>query len=201
VDSAGEAIAQFEHASSQPLVRQAYPPHVAEVYARLWADRHAHHALLDRLPQTFCHLDAFKRNLLFTHRPDGAEEIVAIDWEFTGVGAIGEELAPLVVASAIFHEAPPVELLSFEETVLASYIAGLRDVGWDGDSATVWTRYRTATVMRYGVGAVSRILPFLLDDRPLVDLEQFIGHPWQVILPDLLAVNEHLVALADEMTR
>ncbi|HVL24363.1 MAG TPA: phosphotransferase [Thermomicrobiales bacterium] len=201
VDSAAEAIAHVEHASEQPLVRRAYPPHVAEVYARLWADRQAHHALLDRLPQTFCHLDAFKRNLLLTHSPDGEEEIVAIDWEFAGVGAIGEELAPLVIASAIFHEAPPVALPAFEATVLGSYIDGLRDVGWGGDPATVWTGYRTAAVMRYGVGAVSRLLPFLLDDRPLVDLERFIGHPWQVILPDLLAVNEHLVAVADEMTR
>lgn len=50
-------------------------------------------ANLSRLPQTLCHHDAVRSNLIARRRPDGATEIVAIDWESTGPGAVGAEIA------------------------------------------------------------------------------------------------------------
>jgi hypothetical protein len=177
VEPAGSAIAQLQQ-SGDPLIRRAYPPHVTDVFSRLWADRQAWLALLDQLPRTFYHLDAFRRNLFLRRGRDGTEETVAIDWEFAGDGAIGEELAPLVVASIFFLEAPVRDILHLESTVLTGYTDGLRDVGWTGDPDMVWAGYRTAAVLRYGVGVTSPLLPFLLDARLRPRLEQFVGQPW-----------------------
>src|SRR3712207_7779326 len=58
---------------------------------RLWEERERFLTALDRLPQTFCHHDAFRRNLLVRRGPEG-EELVALDWTQTGHGAVGQEL-------------------------------------------------------------------------------------------------------------
>lgn len=199
VEAAGPAIAQLQQLDDHPLVRQTYPPHITVTFARAWTERRAAYALLDRLPRTFCHQDAHRRNLLVGRGTDGTEEVVAIDWEFAGVGAIGEDLAPLVFGSLIFHEVPAREVLELEAAVLTGYIHGLGDVGWAGDPALVWTGYRTAAVLRQGVGVVPLLLPLLLDERLQPGLEQIIGQPMKGILADVALAHERLVALAGKM--
>ena len=77
----------------------------------------------------------------------------------------------------------------------------LREAGWDGDPGVVWSGYRTAAVLRYGLGAVPLMLPFLLDEGLIPGLEGFFGHPWQDIRVNLAAVSRHLAILASELLR
>jgi len=119
------AMRRLEEVRELPLVQQICPAHVVDLYARVWEACEAAHAALDRLPKGFCHLDAFRRTLLISRTPDGAEEIIAIDWEFAGDAAIGEELVPLVIGSAIFHETPPVDLSALGAAAIESYVDGL----------------------------------------------------------------------------
>ena len=73
VAPSGPALAELEHLAGPggpPLLRRLYPPPVVAELGRLWAERERFLAALDRLPQTFCHHDAFRRNLLHRAGPD-----------------------------------------------------------------------------------------------------------------------------------
>src|SRR5690606_7261739 len=82
------------------LARRAtvYPPEVLDGFSRLWRQRHALYAELQRLPQTFCHLDAFSRNIFVREQIGEPDDTILIDWSYAGIGAIGEDLVPLVGA-------------------------------------------------------------------------------------------------------
>jgi hypothetical protein len=107
VEASGPALADLERRADSdgpPLLRQLYPPPIIVELRRLWEERERFLAALDRLPRTFCHHDAFRRNLLHRVGPEG-EELVAVDWAYAGHGAVGEEVVPLVVGSLAFFEA------------------------------------------------------------------------------------------------
>ena len=99
------AIAQLEDALDHPLASRMYPADIATGISRLWADRGIFISALDRLPQTFCHRDAWSRNLFVCRDGDGCEQTVAIDWAFAGLGAIGEEIVALAQGRNIFEPA------------------------------------------------------------------------------------------------
>jgi len=84
-----EPIAQAE-TWAHPLVRAAFPDPVVERLLRLHTEREDFLAVLERLPQTLSHLDAFPGNLLARRTAAGAEQTVALDWAFVGIAAVGE---------------------------------------------------------------------------------------------------------------
>ena len=129
------------------------PSRVAEI-ARLWAERAEFLAALEGLPQTRCHHDAHRGNLL--GRPKGTEAPwpVAIDGAFTGSGAVGEELVPMAV---LFGRGPAPRTL--EARCFAAYVAGLRAAGWAGDAELVRLGYAAAGALRDTVGARRLYLP------------------------------------------
>jgi len=87
-----------------PLVEQLYPGDYLQRLLQVQDESEMFFKSLDLLPQTFCHMDAFRRNLFASKSPGGDDKTVAIDWAFTGQGAVGEELAPLVAANLLFFE-------------------------------------------------------------------------------------------------
>ena len=67
VAESGAAVTELERLAASggpPLVRQLFPPPVVAEMRRLWEEREVFLAALDPLPQTLCHHDAFRRNLL-----------------------------------------------------------------------------------------------------------------------------------------
>lgn len=199
VEDAGPSVAELASVSDHPLVRQIYPSHVIEAFARMWADRHMHFAVLDQLPQVFCHLDAFRRNLFIRQGPDGTEETILIDWAFAGIAGVGEELAPLIAASVWLMDVPIEDAQQLEAVVLKGYSKGLRDTGWRGDSDLVRRGYGIATRLRYGTGGVRILLPILLDEQLHPYIEQILGAPMSEITVHLAAVNEWLADLVPEV--
>ncbi|MGH8245782.1 MAG: phosphotransferase, partial [Gammaproteobacteria bacterium] len=163
VAQAAPAFAQLPHLLDRPLFRRLYPPDVAEGILRLWADRETLLDALDRLPQTFCHRDAFRRNLFSRRGPDGHEQTVAIDWVFTGTGAVGEEIVSLVIATLGFREVEFGRAQELEAIVFDGYLRGLRDAGWRGDAGLVRLGYTVAAPLRYCLGGTRNLLPILLD--------------------------------------
>jgi hypothetical protein len=90
---------------------------------------------------------------------------VAVDWSYVGFGALGEELVPLVEASAIFREVELSQLQMLYEIALEGYLEGLRDAGWRGDPRLVQLGYKAAANLRYGLAAYAEFLVNLLDDN------------------------------------
>jgi hypothetical protein len=95
-------------------------PNVVQMYdvdhiLGLWRDRHRRLDYLENLPQTLCHLDAYRGNLFSRRDPSGQEQTVAIDWAFAGHAAFGEELASLVAASVALGHVEPERMRSLRQ--------------------------------------------------------------------------------------
>ena len=128
-------MTQLDQALTHPLVRRLCPDDVLVGYHRLWKARYDLLTRLARLPQTFCHLDAFSANLLpratATGTAVGTKEFVAIDWAYAGIDAVGAELAALVFARVTLLAR--VDLTIVQNQAAAAfdgYLAGLTAAGW-----------------------------------------------------------------------
>ncbi len=111
-----------------------YPPGVTSAISNLWQERETWLAnLYDRLPQTFGHLDAARVNLLSRDLSDGTNEIVAIDWQLSGIGAIGQELSPMIFMSIAMGNVEIDKIHELEKITFEGYVDGLHDAGWQGD--------------------------------------------------------------------
>jgi hypothetical protein len=195
VEAAAPYIQMFRQVAEQPLVRQVYPPEVMDAYLRMWAERERWHAVLDRLPQTFCHMDASRRNTFTRIGPDKRGQTVLIDWAFAGIGALAEEMTSPIVASVMFGDAAVDDARQMEAAALDGYIEGLRDAGWRGDSCDVWHGYAVAAILRFGVGGVGRIMPVLLDEQSHPFVEQLFGFLIDEVFATLAAVQRWMVIL------
>lgn len=99
-----DKLARYSGVEDHPLVRRSWPGDHAARVLRLWSERELFLDTSDRLPQVFCHLDFFRRNLFARRGGDGREETIVIDWEFAGVGAIGQDASQMAPLSYLFHE-------------------------------------------------------------------------------------------------
>jgi hypothetical protein len=131
-----------------PAVRQRYPGDQPQTVLRLWDERSIYLNALEHLPQTICHNDAMRRNLLIKHSSDGRVQVVALDWEYLGWGAVGEEVAGMI-GSLFFYEFTWARHMEFTEAVYNAYIEGLKQAGWNGDPRLVRLGFTAAFAMRY----------------------------------------------------
>lgn len=115
-----------------PLVDWVAEP-VRDGLARLHDERHWFFSLMERLPRTLCHLDVWPNNLF----PLVGGGVVAVDWAFVGDGAVGEDMGNLIADSVFDGHLPSSCLPSLEAAVVDGYLAGLHEVGWDGDERCV----------------------------------------------------------------
>lgn len=200
LEVAGPAVKELGMSGHHPLVRQVLPPPITSAFTRLWHDRYDFLALLHTLPRTFCHLDAFRRNLIFRTRPDGRQEMIAIDCGYAGIAAIGEEIAPLVAATLFFGEFPAQSAQLLEDAVLGAYVEGLHDAGWRGDAELVRTGYVIAVALRYGVGLLRGVLFYILDESNHPRMERMVGMPMSDIVEMFSILEVWVAELSAEAT-
>jgi hypothetical protein len=145
-------------------LRRAYPSPVAPRLLRLWTERDRLLERLARLPQALAHGDAKQHNLFarptivptsrtapsrgaggVQRRPAGqddeeAAQVVAIDWDFVGPQAVGEDAGHLL-GNAIMHAQHSEEPRRLDDAIFRGYLAGLRASGWSGDERGVRFAY------------------------------------------------------------
>jgi hypothetical protein len=139
---------------------------LAQILA-VWDEHEAILDFLDRLPQVFCHQDAFKGNL-FTHRG----KTIAIDWGYSGIAPVGAELVALVPGSIGMFEIPVDQIGELDQSCFESYLKGLREAGWSGDPKLVRMGYAITCLLRYPIGAsVGDALPRLLNQESRFKME------------------------------
>ena len=128
------------------LVRRVCPRPIAARLLPLMTDYATFLAVLDRLPQTFCHHDAWRRNLFLRQDHAGHAQAVLIDWADAGRGALGQELAAFIWAPVLSGELDAVALRDLEVS---------RVVPLPGRSAGRWVDWRSghcATRLHSGYG-------------------------------------------------
>lgn len=184
-------------AREHPLVRRMCPPEVAEGLRRVWQATESLLAAVSRLPRLFCHNDAGARNLFLNLTPDG-EELVAVDWDFAGQGAPGQELAPLCAELTNPGLYSVAEAPALREAIYAAYVEGLRDVGWRGDERQVRLGYTAGMAVRYPVQSAAYPAVRVLDATRQVELERYWG--WEIgeIMDQRCAELRALLRIAEE---
>jgi hypothetical protein len=136
-----------------PFISRYFSTEVRARVMQLWTERERFYNALDRLPQVFSHFDYMRRNLFVRKKTGSQEEVVAIDWAWCGIGPVGGDLFSLVGSSCVLFEWEPSRMLELEEAVFEPYLAGLRDVGWDGDPELVRLGYTAWLALHFGVVA------------------------------------------------
>jgi hypothetical protein len=150
VEKNSRAMAHLDENLSHPLMRRIHPPEIAQTLKQLWSSRLTWLDAIERLPQTFCHMDAFYRNLFAGRTADGTDVTVAVDWPYCGIGGIGEELAPLVAMGQGRRDVSLKDLHALDGVVFAGYVDGLRDAGWRGDPDLARFGLVASAPLRYG---------------------------------------------------
>jgi hypothetical protein len=175
VEHAAPALCLLLEHCNHPLIRRIFLDVTPAFIQQTWDARYAFLSAIEALPQTFCHLDAFRRNL-FLRELEGRHEPTAVDWSYCGIASLGEEIAPLVHASVGLGAVGPADELALEQTVLEGYLAGLRDAGWRGDPDLVRFGYAATVYWRYMIGAfIGEVIPWMLDACNRAQSEEDIG--------------------------
>jgi hypothetical protein len=198
VTSATSAIAQLPTLLDHPLLRAALPGDTASRVLQVWDERETFFTALDQLPQTFCHLDAFPRNLFVRNERSEESRIAVIDWEYAGTSALGAELAPLVGGSLIFDEADLATGDELEAAVFASYLDGLGDAGWRGDQQMVRLGYTLALVLHYVFLQMNVFVNGTHNEAFRQFAEQQLNRPYGKILDRTAVFLDFLLLRADE---
>ncbi|HEX2036218.1 MAG TPA: hypothetical protein VHS99_18710 [Chloroflexota bacterium] len=191
-------VAQIAVAPDDPAVRRWWPRPVVEAILRCWEERDAFCAALERLPQSFCHGDAIRRNLFARRAAGGTEETVAIDWEFAGHYAPGEEVGQTLSVASAFYDLEPSDLPALDQALFAGYLAGLRDAGWRGDERSVRFAYAAHAALRNLFNAVGATVP---DESRRAAARRTYGHTWEELAERRAAVRPFLLDRAAEARR
>jgi hypothetical protein len=133
-----------------PLLRAAFPTPVRDRLLRLWDEREPLLAVLDRLPQTLCHKDAYRRNMFAPRNALSQQQLVLIDWAYVGRSEIGLDIADLFGASYSTFGVEPTDLATFDATIFDSYMAGLREAGWQGEAQLARFGFAASVALKYG---------------------------------------------------
>jgi hypothetical protein len=120
------AVESDDAAWSSPLLEE-WPAQTRAQLRRLWDQREVLVTRAEELPRTLCHLDVWPNNLVAA-----GDRSVLLDWSFVGDGAIGEDIANLIIDSFTDGLMDVAKLPEVVEAASDGYIDGLRDGGWDG---------------------------------------------------------------------
>jgi hypothetical protein len=195
VNTYAPAYAQLDLVDNHTLVRQCWPNGVLDRLVRLWQDRELLLSALEHLRATFCHLDAFTRNLLVDRC---TQDVVALDWSFAGIAPVGSELAPMVAASVAFYDAEPEQVCGIDRIVFDAYVSGLRAAGWEGDCRVVRLGYVASAALRYGLFPLGVML---LEDPIRQRFERVFRHAASDIVARWAQLAPFLLDQADEARR
>jgi|GEM_PF-466482 len=126
---------------------------------------------LDELPQTFCHQDAFSRNLFYRN-----EKFIAIDWGYAGIAPVGAELAPLIGVAFDYSQFPSSRAEELDQACFESYFNGLLDAGYKADQKQVRLGFILTMSLRYVLGGgVGERLPIVLDEHRRIEHSEALG--------------------------
>lgn len=187
-------VARIAAAPDNPELRQWWPRPVVDSILRLWDERDAFLEALERLPRTFGHGDAIRRNLR-SRRRGGVEETVAIDWEHAGAYAAGEEVGQTLSVASAFFDLDPSSLPALDEALFDGYLAGLGDAGWRGDPRPVRFAYTAHAALRNAFNAVGASVP---DAARRSAIPRDLGHSWEELAERRAAIRPFLLERANE---
>ncbi|QKS45876.1 phosphotransferase [Paenibacillus cellulosilyticus] len=89
---------------------------------------------LERLPRVFAHQDYYEQNILLRKDQQPDDPVMLIDWQFASISGIGEDLGRFLGLAVSRGHVPIEHFAQYRELFFASYMEGLRESGWTGES-------------------------------------------------------------------
>jgi hypothetical protein len=167
VELAAQNIQDLAELRKLPFFQSAFANMSDDFFLEAWGRRGEFLDALERLPQTYCHQDAFEGNLFWRNDPSGNGQLVGIDWSFTGIAAVGEELAALVIMAT---PVPAEDKMRLYEICLHGYLSGLAEAGYKADPLQVRFSSLTPIISRYLFGGIL--------GEMWIDMRDERNHPW-----------------------
>jgi hypothetical protein len=180
-----------------PLLRRAYPKPVIEKLDQLAADQDRLFSVLENLPQTFCHLDAWHGNMAAVENADRSVSTVLFDWALAGYGAPGEEIGNLIWSAFLEFKVDTRHAARLETEVFNHYLQGLGGSGWQPDPIPV----RIAYLIRSGLlfGFQLEIVDDAINEDTCEATEEFYGKPINQLVTQRARVTYLLLERMDEL--
>ena len=182
-----------------PLLQRAYTEPVIETLDQLATERDKLLDILDSLPQTFCHRDAWHGNMAAVENADGSESTVLFDWALAGYGPPGVEIGNLIWSAFLEFKfkvnAKNVNRL--EREVFYNYLQGLADSGWQPDPVRVRIAYLIRSVLLFGFQLEG--VDHALAEDVYKETEQFYGQPIEELVSQSAQVTYFLIKRIDEL--
>jgi hypothetical protein len=182
---------------NHPLLRSAFPRPVSDDIHKLWSNHEGLLTALTQLPQTFCHMDAYRPNLFLRHNAQGSDKLLAIDWVFAGPGGLGEEIANLLAASLIWFEYDVQDAKNLDQAIFNNYVEGLREADWNGDVRLARLGYAAACSLRWGLVGLWW-LDALNDVSKQAAFEQHWNHSMPELVKQWSSTFYYVLGLAEE---
>ena len=192
----------FQHYARSEMGQRWLPEHSVDRIQKLIANHQALLRQIDTLPVCLCHHDAFRRNLLLRDRGDAEAQTIAIDWAMMGYGGVGEEVGVTTAVALHWLEVAADHAQKLDRIVFESYVAGLRDAGWQGDVRLARFGYTTTAALVIGVAmAMISGVYVLSSDDGIRSTESTIGYKLDDILAQWATIHPFLLDLGDEAVR
>lgn len=185
-----------EHA----VIRRALPYHLRDHVVRLLPLVEQLLRSLRDLPQTFCHLDGHKRNFMLRESADADLQVILLDWALAGLGALGQDISPLVTVSAFMFEAENIVLKDLDGAVFDAYLEGMKNVGWSGDVRKIRLGYCADTVLRF-LNRARFVSGFVKHEADRFWWEEVTGRPLTEGLDQFADMLPYMVDIADETVK
>lgn len=189
-------IPQVYNALTVPLLKAVLPSDAGDQCSRFWSGRDRFMDALDRLPHTFCHLDAFRRNLIARRGPDNVYQTAAIDWAYAGLSAVGAEIAVAILVALLFVEVEAKDAAEFDKVIFNGYLTGLAEAGWHGQPTMVRLGYTASVAAKYF--ETINTLPVLADEQTRVEMAQGLGRSVQDLAKQAAETFRFAHRMADE---
>ncbi|HEX8600743.1 MAG TPA: phosphotransferase [Chloroflexia bacterium] len=180
-----------------PLMRSAFPVPVVGPLLKLWAGREVLLRALDGVQLTFCHLDAWRRNMFARENSSGGPGLTLIDWAYPGYGAVGTDLGDLFGESFCLAELGDTEAGILDEALFGGYLAGLREAGWRGDAEEVRFGFAAFCALKHLFMIFISVRDVPVDSRHVV-WERLFGRPFDEVLYRQSKLLYYLLELSEE---
>lgn len=175
-----------------PQLCATFPLPIVTRLLQLWEDHDTLLDVLEQFPQTFCHLDAWRRNLF----ADSDHRLIVIDWAYPGLGAIATDIGDLFAASFGIFGVEPCDPRTLDTAIFEGYLEGLAVAGWRGDRRMVRCAFAIFTALKYA--CFLDWLYQITEESRYAAWERRTGHPLAECLQNQARLIYYLLDLADE---
>lgn len=128
---------------------------------------------LEQLPRVYSHQDYYEQNILLRKDQRQEDSVMLIDWQFASVSGVGEDLGRFLGLAVSRGQVPVEQFVEYRELFFTSYMEGMREAGWQGDSNLSRFGFVASFAMR-AIWEAPKLLRWLEHKREASDTDKLM---------------------------